>query len=254
MTTAPLVEPLTVRALLLGPQGQAPDALADALHAHGAVTGVLPRVRGLTPAAGRAVERELATVVNGFLDLDLVSLVASGWSKYRALKEAARRTRQYPGSEEIVALATHSITSAHHPSVDLLMDGAKAATVGVSLTVLFKISGLVAVVRDGLLVAVRSGQCAVEATLAVRDIVVASREGQLDLPATLRLREPIDLLPHQPPAPSTGPPAAPTAAPGPPPPPVRWGHPESGEEGLSPAEHHDLHDRARTGELPRPDG
>ncbi|MFE3581087.1 hypothetical protein [Streptomyces vinaceus] len=175
MTTVPVADPLTVRDLLLGPEAQAPEALADSLRAHGAVTGLLPGVRGLTGAADRAVGHELAAVVNGFLDLDLVSLVASGWSKYRALKEAARRTRRSPGSEEVVALATHSVTSAHHPSVDLLVDGARAATVGVNLTVLFRITGLVAVVRDGRL--------------------VAAREGRLDLPAALRLREPIELLP-----------------------------------------------------------
>ncbi|MFD7079708.1 hypothetical protein [Streptomyces sp. NPDC059918] len=199
MTTTPVADPLTVRDLLLGPGGQAPEALADSLRNSGAVTGLLPGVHGLTTAADRAVGRELATVVNGFLDLDLVSLVASGWAKYQSLTEAARRTRRSPGSEEVVALATHAITSAHHPSVDLLVDGARAATVAVNLTVLFRITGLVAVVRDGRLVAARSGQCAVEAKLAVRDVVVAAREGRLDLPATLRLREPIDLLPQRPP-------------------------------------------------------
>ncbi|WP_329316002.1 hypothetical protein OG723_38395 [Streptomyces sp. NBC_01278] len=222
MTTAPVVEPLTVRDLLLGPEERAPEALAESLQAHGAVTGLLPGVHGLTTAADRAVGRELATVVNGFLDLDLVSLLASGWSKYEALKEAARRTRRAPGSEEVVALATHTIRSEHHPSVDLLVDGAQAATVAVNLTVLFRISGLVGVVRDGLLVAARSGQCTVEAKLAVRDIVVVSREGRLDLPAALRLREPIDLLRHRPPAPPTAPPP-PHGPPPPPLPPVRWG-------------------------------
>ncbi|UQX04521.1 hypothetical protein [Streptomyces sp. RerS4] len=220
MTTVPVIEPLTVRTLLLGPEEQAPEVLADSLQAQGAVTGLLPGVRGLTSAADRAVGRELATVVNGFLDLDLVSLVTSGWSKYRALKEAARRTLRYPGSEEVVALANHTITSAHRPSVDLLVDGVQYATVPVHLTVLFRISGLVGVVRDGLLVAVRSGQCAVEAKLAVRDTVVASRDRRLDLPATLRLREPIALLRQQPPAPPPAPPATPPTAPLPP---IQWG-------------------------------
>ncbi|TDU73944.1 hypothetical protein [Streptomyces sp. KS 21] len=223
MITAPVVEPLTVRDLLIGPQDQAPEALADSLQAHGAVTGLLPGVHRLSTAADRAVGRELATVVNGFLDLDLVSLVASGWSKHKALKEAARRTRRHPGSEEVVALATHTISSAHHPSVDLLVDGAPAATVPVNLNVLFRISGLVGVVRDGLLVAVRSGQCGVEGKLAVRDVVVASREGWLDLPAALRLREPIDLLRDRPPVPPTAPPPPPLGPPPPPHPPVDWG-------------------------------
>ncbi|MFE2474997.1 hypothetical protein [Streptomyces sp. NPDC059389] len=222
MTTAPVVDPLTVRDLLLGPEGQAPEALAESLRASGAVTGLLPGAHGLTSAADRAVGHELATVVDGFLDLDLVSLVASGWSKYKALQEAARRTRRSPGSEEVVALATHTVTSTHHPSVDLLVDGAPAATVPVDLTVLFRVSGLVGVVRDGRLVAARSGQCGVEARLAVRDVVVASREGRLDIPAALRLRAPIDLLPHRPPVPPV-PPAAPPPPPVPPVPPVQWG-------------------------------
>ncbi|MCX5610697.1 hypothetical protein OHB39_24465 [Streptomyces sp. NBC_00047] len=196
MTTAPVAEPLTVRSFLLGTEeDQAAPGLTEALHDQHAGTGLLPGLRGLTNAADRAVEAELASVIGGFLDLDLVSLVAGGWSKHTALKAAARRTRQYPGSEEIVALATHAITSTHHPSVDVLVDGAPAATVDVGLTVLFRISGLVGVVRDARLVTVRAAECEVEAKLAVRQIVVASRQGRLDLPAELRLRSPVELLP-----------------------------------------------------------
>ncbi|MBW5483210.1 hypothetical protein [Streptomyces bambusae] len=207
MTTAPVpaapaLGPLTVRAFLLGPQpGESAEALADSLHEHDAATGVLPRVRGLTDAADRAVEHELANVIDGFLDLDLLSLLAHGWSKHSALRDAAHRTRRFPGSEEVVALATHSITSTHHPYVDVLVDGAPAATVDVALDVAFRIRALVAVVREARLTGVRSGECEVEATLAVRGITVATRQGRLDLPATLRLRSPIDLLPAREPPP-----------------------------------------------------
>ncbi len=196
MTTAPVAAPLTVRSFLLGAdEDRAASGLTEALHDQHTGTGLLPGPRGLTDAADRAVEAELASVIGGFLDLDLVSLVAGGWAKHNALREAARRTRQYPGSEEVVALATHSITSTHHPAVDVLVDGAPAATVDVGLTVVFRISGLVAAVRDARLVSVRAADCVVEAKLAVRQIVVAAREGRLDLPAELRLRSPVELLP-----------------------------------------------------------
>ncbi|MEU9255011.1 hypothetical protein AB0D66_24555 [Streptomyces sp. NPDC048270] len=196
MTTAPVAAPLTVRSFLLGTdEERAASGLAAALHDQHAGTGLLPGPRGLTDAADRAVEAQLGAVISGFLDLDLVALVAGGWAGHTALREAARRTRQYPGSEEVVALATHSITSTHQPAVDVLVDGVPAATVDVGLTVVFRITGLVAAVRDARLVAVRAGDCAVEAELAVRRIVVASREGRLDLPAELRLRSPVELLP-----------------------------------------------------------
>ncbi|MGW1769046.1 hypothetical protein ACWCQL_34000 [Streptomyces sp. NPDC002073] len=201
MTTALDVQPLTVRAVLFGGEAEhGVGALVDTLHERNAAAGLLPGVRGLSDAADRAVITALATAVEGFLGLDLVSLIGAGWSKHAALGAAARRTRRHPGSEEIVALATHTVTSAHHPQVDVLVDGVRAATVDVDLTLVFRITGLVAVVRDGRLTAVRAGDCAVEATLAVRQIVVAARHGRVDLPATLRLRAPVELLP---PAPGT---------------------------------------------------
>ncbi|MFD4248060.1 hypothetical protein ACFWP3_41785 [Streptomyces sp. NPDC058525] len=196
MTTAPIAAPPTVRSFLLGPdEVRAAAGLAEALHDQHTGTGLLPGPRGLTDAADRAVEARLASVIGGFLDIDLVSLVAGGWAKHSALRDAARRTRRYPGSEEVVALATHSITSTHEPAVDVLVDGAPAATVDVGLTVVFRITGLVAAVRDARLIAVRTGECAVEAQLSVRRTLVATREGRLDLPGELRLRGPVELLP-----------------------------------------------------------
>ncbi|MEU9234377.1 hypothetical protein [Streptomyces subrutilus] len=196
MTTAPVATPLTVGSFLLGAdRDRAAAGLAAALHDQRTGAGLLTGPRGLTDAADRAVEAQLGSLIAGFLDLDLVALVAGGWAKHTALRDAARRTRQYPGSEEVVALATHAITSAHHPAVDVLVDGAPVATVDVGLTVVFRITALVAAVRDARLIAVRAGDCAVEAKLSVRQIVVASREGRLDLPAELRLRSPVELLP-----------------------------------------------------------
>ncbi|MCB5177986.1 hypothetical protein [Streptomyces antimicrobicus] len=196
MTSAPAAAPLTVRSFLLGrdDSGTAP-ALRQALHDQHAGAGLLPGPRALTSAGDRAVEAELASVIGALLELDLVSLLAAGWVRHTALREAAHRTRQYPGSEEVVALATHSITSTHRPAVDVLVDGVPATTVEVGLTVVLRITGLVAVVRDAQLVAVRAGECEAEAKLAVREIPVASRQGRLDLPAELPLRSPVDLLP-----------------------------------------------------------
>ncbi|RSS80686.1 hypothetical protein [Streptomyces sp. WAC06614] len=199
MTRAPAAAPLTVRSFLLGRDDRGADeALSRALHDQHAGAGLLPGPRALTSAADRAVEVELASVIGGLLELDLVSLLAAGWVKHRALRDAALRTRRYPGSEELVALTTHSITSTHHPVVDVLVDGVPAATVEVGLTVVFEITGFVAVVRDARLVAVRAGECTAEAKLAVREIPVASRQGRLNLPAELPLRSPVELLAHSP--------------------------------------------------------
>lgn len=211
MTTTARAEPFTVRAFLLGPEcADSADALADPLHGGGATRGLLRSGRPLTPAADQAVERELAGSVDSFLSLDVFDVAAGGWRRHAALTEAAHRTRATPGSEEIVALASHEITSHHRPYIDVFLDGAKVGTLDVRLDLVFRISGLVAVVRDAHMVAVRSGQCVLEARLSVQQVLLAEREGRLDLPGIWHLHSPLPLLRDQPP-----PPPPPT----PPPPP-----------------------------------
>ncbi|MEU5435980.1 hypothetical protein AB0G73_21725 [Streptomyces sp. NPDC020719] len=182
---------MTVRSFLLG-EG---EDLDTPLRTHETVGPLLGSVHGMTSAAGRAVEHELATVVDNFLGLDMFDLMVGGWCRYAALREAAHRTRDVPGSEEVVAMATHRIKSAHRPYIDVYVDGAKIGTLEVELTVVFWISGLVCVVRDAHLTGVRSGQCAVDASLEVRGATLAERRGRrLDLPGAFALRAPVPLL------------------------------------------------------------
>ncbi|MGW2420143.1 hypothetical protein ACWC0C_12965 [Streptomyces sp. NPDC001709] len=227
MAATPVAEPFTVRAFLLGREGpDAGDALVDPLHGGGTARALLDGVRPLTAAADQAVERELATAIDSFLGQDLFDVAAGGWRKHAALTAAARRTRETPGSEEVVALANHQVTSTHRPYVDVFLDGVKIGTLDVELLLVFRISGLIAVVRDAHLVAVRSGECVLEGRLSVQQITLAERQGKLDLPGVWHLHAPIPLLrsrPATPPPPHPPPlsphPAPPPPQPTPPPPP-----------------------------------
>ncbi|MFE5330407.1 hypothetical protein ACFRCG_28870 [Embleya sp. NPDC056575] len=203
--TVPL--PASVRELLFGGDGEAAaETLVDAAHEH-EVAAMLGRgARGLTDDAGRTVEREVASMVDGFLSMDLVDLVAAGWVKHGALVAAARRTRAAPDTEEVVALATHRVTSTHRPCVDLKVDGVRVGTLELRLTVAFDVEGMLAVVRRARLESLRCGTCTTTGTLAMQEAVVASRRSALDLPGAVRLRSGIALLPAQDPAAPPAPP------------------------------------------------
>ncbi|APE25915.1 MULTISPECIES: hypothetical protein [Streptomyces] len=194
-TASRTTTPTTVRSFLLDDG----EGLDGPLRAHGTAGPLLAPVRGRTPAADRAVEHELATVVDDFLGMDVLDLATAGWRGHSALRSAARRTRDLPGSEEVVALATHRVTSAHRPYVDVYVDGVKIGTLDVQLNVVFWISGLVCVVRDACLTGVRSGECAVDASLGVQGAVIAERRGgRLDLPGGFAPRGPVPLLRDEP--------------------------------------------------------
>jgi hypothetical protein len=120
------------------------------------------------------------------LDLDLGELVAAGWRRQGQLAAAAERTAANPGSSEVVELATHRVSSAHHPSVELLANDVHLATVTFDLDIEFVVRALVVTVRDGHMVSIRTGACDVAATLAAEGIRLASRRAHFELPLVVR--------------------------------------------------------------------
>jgi Protein of unknown function (DUF2510) len=121
-------------------------------------------------------------------------LAAAGWKRYEALQQAARRTRTAPTTEEIVALATHRIESSHHPTIDVYIDGKSVANIEVAINVAFNMDGVLAVVRQARLVAIKSGNCTVSGNLAVQGVTAARKQRRFDLPGAVTLRSGIALL------------------------------------------------------------
>jgi hypothetical protein len=184
--TATAAHPFTVSAFLFGEDQDTEQALAQTLHEQG-VLGSTGSALELVSEAGRAAATDqVAVVAHGLLDLDLGDLVAAGWRKQGQLAAAARRTAANPGSSEVVELATHQVSSAHHPSVELLVNDVHVATVTFDLEVELIIKALVVTVRDGHVVSLHTGACDVAATLAAEGIQLASRRAHFELPLVVR--------------------------------------------------------------------
>ncbi|MGH3754908.1 MAG: hypothetical protein ACRDRP_19860 [Pseudonocardiaceae bacterium] len=192
MNSADVSEPLSARVFLLG--ADTVEVLARSLSEHGVAHSAIQGLRGLSGSALEAVNREVATVVDRLLDLDLGDILLSGWRKYTELAKAAERTLASPGSEEIVVLATHRVVSTHHPSVDLTVDGVKVHTFVFELKVVFDLTGVAAVLRQGDLVALRGGECVITATLTLDGTPLElSGKGRIDLALLVPLHPPIPL-------------------------------------------------------------
>jgi hypothetical protein len=170
------------------------EALADRLDQRDVTRSALGNLPRLGGTAFRAVNREVATVVDGLLGLDLGTALVSAWRKYSDLTSAAERTLAVPGTEEVVALASHRVVWPYRPHIDLVVDGKKVSTIEVELRVVFDLQGVIAVVRLGELVAVRCGDCAIDAVLSVQGQPVAQRHGRIDLARIVQVDPAIPLL------------------------------------------------------------
>jgi hypothetical protein len=195
MTPAVQDRPSTTLDLLFSPGEDAPGALARQILPAGAGGDLGRALENLPTVTRQAAIREATTAAAGLLDVDLIGLLVAGWREHHDLTAAARRTLAAPGSTELVDLATHQITTTQQPSVSIMVDGHRVATVQLDLSVVFDVSALVAGISAGRLVALHSGRCDITATLAIQGTDVLTRRAHLELPGVVPLSPGIRLLP-----------------------------------------------------------
>lgn len=201
--SATATQPLTAVRFLFDQDQDTGQALAQTLRGNGIIRsldGVLGR---MSQAGRRTADSQVATAVQGLLDLDLGGLMVSGWRKQGDLAAAARRTAARPESSEVVELASHRIRSAHRPFVDLIVGDAQVVRINFQLDIEFLVKALVATVRDGHVASLEAGSCEVTVTLAAEGIQLASRRGHVD--PRLIIRWPLPFGPERQPGYGTPP-------------------------------------------------
>jgi hypothetical protein len=162
-------------------------AIAGELRRRGGLGAFSPALRALSEGARTAATDEVAAVATAASTVDLSAVLAEGWTRYAALRDAGRATVADPATSKVVELARHEITSAQRPYVDVLVNEVPVTRVNLELRLVLVIVGLAATVRAGRLVHLTGGDCEATATLAVEGATVLSRPWRLDLPLEVPL-------------------------------------------------------------------
>lgn len=183
--------------------GKAPQELTSAVRA--AVVGQLREGAKAVAAAkvftGKAPETQLdlaATEVIGFLrgslaDLSIPELLAGGWSKFSALSKYAN-AREYPPDKTYVEpFFEQTVTSTHHPFVELRLGGVPTGKVEFTVEVKITFAEVSLSIRGGRIVAAKPGKASASGTLKCEDKQVLTRKlGELELPGELRFHAVIE--------------------------------------------------------------
>ncbi len=184
---------ITVRAVLFG-DADPVGALSRAAGWRSVLGGLGGVLSGISSSGRHVVEREMSSAVTGLLGLEVSDVLVGGWRRHHALVSAAEATQSNPLATEVVQLATHRISTAHRPYVDVLVSGAKIATVHFDLAMTFDIDGVLGTVRYARLVALHGGRCTVIAWLGCEGREIASRQTVIDPALMVPLGDGIPLL------------------------------------------------------------
>ena len=150
-------------------------------------------LRTLGAVARRALVEEIESKLPMIMSETLADLVVGGWRTHAAVAQAVRKSRNEPGVDQVVPLRNHTITANRRHDLDVEVDGVRVMTLSAGLIVRLQLYDAVAVVRDGHLVAVRSGQANATGTVTVEGVEVAHRTLTFPLTAELTLRRPRDV-------------------------------------------------------------
>lgn len=152
-------------------------------------------VRLLGAVARRALVEEIETKLRMVLSDTLADLVIGGWQVHAAIADAIRKSRDEPGVDQVVPLRNHTITANRGHDLDVEVDGFQVLTLSVELVVKLQLYDAVAVVGDGHLVAVRSGQAKASGILTVEGVEIAQETLSFPLTVELAMHRPQDLSP-----------------------------------------------------------
>ena len=195
MTTAGQGSTPTALDLLFGSDADAAEILAGEILSPGRDQDLSRALAHLPEMTRKAAVQEAAAAAAGLLKVDLIGVLARGWREHRDIVSAARRTLAAPASTELVSMAAHEVTLEQHPSVSVLVDGQRMATLELGLSIVLDVNALLLLISGGRLVAVRSGRCDITATLAVQGTDLLVRQAHLELPGAIPLGQGIRLLP-----------------------------------------------------------
>ena len=183
---------LSVRQLLLGDvtDDESASRLQEELDPE-VVDGLLADASSeLRGAAATEVGRAIGAVVK----MDVIDALTLGWRKHGLLAEAARRTVASPGSQEVVELASHRITSSYNPNIEVLLDDHRVGQIDVSLKLTANVVGLQGVVTGGRLTSLKSGHIDLSAVLKCQGADLAKGERRIYLAGEISLGDGIQLI------------------------------------------------------------
>jgi hypothetical protein len=148
------------------------------------------RIRVLGAVARKALVEEIEAKLRMVLSETLADLVVGGWRVHGAIRAAVRKSRDEPGVDQVVPLRNHTVKADREHELDVEVDGVQVMTLTARLDVALQVYDAVAVVRDGHLVGVRSGQAHATGGLRVEGVEIAQRTLTFPLAAELTLRHP----------------------------------------------------------------
>ena len=159
--------------LLFGSAAAPGAAISDRLATAGR------RLLDLVPGVPGLSEAQMARAITGVLDQPVANVALRGWQHHRLVEEAVERTAEVPGSVEVVELLSHQITSSHHPTLEVTVDGVTVKVIELAVDIVLDVDNVGLTIAGGRVTGWTPGRVEGRATMTASGITIAESEHTL---------------------------------------------------------------------------
>ena len=128
------------------------------------------------------------------LDIGVLDLLLAGWDTYQGLKKYTDKNKYSPTQTILVPLAEHTITSEHHPSINVLINDDPAGTITFQITLRFTVRGVILLLQDAKIKGVKTGEIKGKGSLKCEGALLLEQDFHpIPLPASVDLGDGIPI-------------------------------------------------------------
>ena len=106
------------------------------------------------------------------LNIKLKDVLASAWLKHQQVEQCLEQSKKSPDETFLVPLIDHTVTSEHHPQVEISVDGVSLGKVDFKILLKLELKGIILKIKGDKIEGVKAGSCQCKASLTCEGIPV----------------------------------------------------------------------------------
>lgn len=126
---------------------------------------------------------DLVSRIGELFDVPLPDVLIRSWKKADEIQEALEESRKAPEQVTILELAAHTVSTEHHPSIEIRILGVPSPKrIQFTVRLLAKLKGIILKIQGGAITEIQMGNCEFEGKVQHEDLTIAEkRVGPIEL-------------------------------------------------------------------------
>lgn len=168
-----------------------PEDVHDALQTRAGESGAGAALRARVAALGEMVG---ADEINEALEIDVIGLIAQGWVKLDAVRDAAKKSRAMPDTTTMMTLGEHKILADCHPVLEFKLADLNLTELKFTLELEVTFKSVKLAIRDARLKSIAPGEASVTARLMYGKVKLKEQKtSSWNLPTKIVFEQGIEL-------------------------------------------------------------